>query len=222
MATASMPDKSKASPKAVGTFRVTGELAPLRVSSYDRFAGLLMTLLIFIGFIVVTLLLPKGVGVARVHRDRLQSATTTYFVLAMVGASVILLAIALIFLRNQIRPIRSLAEVADGAGAGVEFHQGPVAARHARRRQRQRHSPGCDRDRAHGTTSAAARGGARCEYSCGAVVHAASSANNAIENLRMSSRPIFKRCQWSHKRVPEEIKHVTAHRALHFVRHSHA
>ena len=45
MATASMPDKSKASPKAAGTFRVTGELAPLRVSSYDRFAGLLMTLL---------------------------------------------------------------------------------------------------------------------------------------------------------------------------------
>ena len=57
MATASMPDKSKASPKAVGTFRVTGELAPLRVSSYDRFAGLLMTLLIFIGFIVLTLLI---------------------------------------------------------------------------------------------------------------------------------------------------------------------
>jgi len=52
-----MPDKSKASANAAGTFRVKGELAPLRVSSYDRFAGLLMTLLIFIGFIVLTLLI---------------------------------------------------------------------------------------------------------------------------------------------------------------------
>lgn len=69
-------------------------------------------------WVEIRLLLPKGVGVARVHRDRLQSATTTYFVLAMVGASVILLAIALIFLRNQIRPIRSLAEVADAFGKG--------------------------------------------------------------------------------------------------------
>ena len=60
----------------------------------------------------------SGVAVARVHKDRLTSATTTYFVLAMVGASLILLSIALIFLRNQIRPIRRLAEAADAFGKG--------------------------------------------------------------------------------------------------------
>lgn len=69
-------------------------------------------------WIEIRLQLPGGVGVALVHRDRLQSATTTYFVLAMVGASVILLAIALLFLRNQIRPIRRLAEAADAFGKG--------------------------------------------------------------------------------------------------------
>jgi len=62
--------------------------------------------------------LAGGVAVARVHKDRLTSATTTYFVLAMVGASLILLAIALLFLRNQIRPIRRLAEAADAFGKG--------------------------------------------------------------------------------------------------------
>jgi two-component system osmolarity sensor histidine kinase EnvZ len=62
--------------------------------------------------------LASGVAVARVHRDRLTSATTTYFVLAMVGASLVLLAIALLFLRNQIRPINRLAEAADAFGKG--------------------------------------------------------------------------------------------------------
>lgn len=69
-------------------------------------------------WIEIRLQLPNGVGMARVHRDRLQSATTTYFILAMVGASVILLTIALLFLRNQIRPIRGLAEAADAFGKG--------------------------------------------------------------------------------------------------------
>ena len=69
-------------------------------------------------WIEIRLHLQNGVGVARVHRDRLQSATTTYFVLAMVGASVVLLAIALLFLRNQIRPIRGLADAANAFGKG--------------------------------------------------------------------------------------------------------
>ncbi len=62
-----------------------------------------------------------GVAVARVHKDRLTSATTTYFVLAMVGASLILVGIALVFLRNQIRPIRGLAAAADAFGKGRDI-----------------------------------------------------------------------------------------------------
>ncbi len=62
--------------------------------------------------------LDNGVGIARVHKDRLTSATTTWFILAIVAAGGILLAIALLFLRNQIRPIRRLAEAADSFGKG--------------------------------------------------------------------------------------------------------
>ena len=69
-------------------------------------------------YVDIRMQLPTGVAIARVHRDRLQSATTTYFVLAMAGASVVMLAIALLFLRNQIRPIRRLAAAADAFGKG--------------------------------------------------------------------------------------------------------
>jgi len=61
-------------------------------------------------------------GVLRVHtsRKRLDSTTTTIFVLWMVGSSLILLGIAIIFLRNQMRPIHRLADMADALGKGRE------------------------------------------------------------------------------------------------------
>jgi len=52
-------------------------------------------------------------------RKRVSSPTTYIFVMWMVGASLILLAIAIVFLRNQIKPIRRLAEAADDFGKGV-------------------------------------------------------------------------------------------------------
>lgn len=59
-------------------------------------------------------------GVLRVltPRKRLDSTTTTVFVLWMVGSSLVLLAIAIVFLRNQMRPIRRLARIADELGKG--------------------------------------------------------------------------------------------------------
>ena len=59
-------------------------------------------------------------GVLRVltPRKRLDSTTTTIFVLWMLGASLILLGIAVIFLRNQMRPIIRLADAADRLGKG--------------------------------------------------------------------------------------------------------
>jgi len=59
-------------------------------------------------------------GVMRViaSRKRLFSSTTYVFILWMVGTSVVLLAIAIFFLRKQIRPIRRLAEAADSFGKG--------------------------------------------------------------------------------------------------------
>jgi two-component system, OmpR family, osmolarity sensor histidine kinase EnvZ len=51
-------------------------------------------------------------------RKRVSSPTTYVFILWMISASSILLAIAIIFLRNQIRPIRHLSEAVDRFGRG--------------------------------------------------------------------------------------------------------
>lgn len=55
-----------------------------------------------------------------VSRKRLVSSTTYIFILWMVGTAALLLAIAVIFLRNQIRPISRLAGVMDAFGKGLE------------------------------------------------------------------------------------------------------
>ncbi len=51
---------------------------------------------------------------------RLESRTAMVFVAWMLGASCLFLFIAVIFLRNQIRPITRLAEAADSFGRGVD------------------------------------------------------------------------------------------------------
>ncbi|MBJ26209.1 MAG: two-component sensor histidine kinase [Alphaproteobacteria bacterium] len=53
-------------------------------------------------------------------RKRLDSSTTYIFVLWMVGTSLIVAALAILFLRNQIRPIRRLADAADAFGKGQD------------------------------------------------------------------------------------------------------
>ena len=62
--------------------------------------------------------LPEGVLRVVTQRKRLDSTTTDIFVLWMVGTSGLLLAIAVMFLRNQMRPVRTLARAADALGKG--------------------------------------------------------------------------------------------------------
>jgi two-component system osmolarity sensor histidine kinase EnvZ len=62
--------------------------------------------------------LPDGVLTATTSRKRLFSATTYIFVLWMVGSSLVLFAVATIFMRNQVRPIRRLAAAAKSFGKG--------------------------------------------------------------------------------------------------------
>ena len=64
--------------------------------------------------------LPDGVLQVMTPRKRITSSTTIIFVMWMVGTSLVLLAIAIVFLRNQMRPVRRLAEVADSFGKGGE------------------------------------------------------------------------------------------------------
>jgi two-component system osmolarity sensor histidine kinase EnvZ len=62
--------------------------------------------------------LPDGVLDVFVSRERLFSSTTYIFIMWMVGTSMVLFAIASIFMRNQVRPIRRLAAAADSFGKG--------------------------------------------------------------------------------------------------------
>jgi two-component system osmolarity sensor histidine kinase EnvZ len=62
--------------------------------------------------------LPDGVLDVVVDRERLFSSTTYIFVMWMVGTSLVLFAVAMIFMRNQIRPIRRLSAAVDSFGKG--------------------------------------------------------------------------------------------------------
>lgn len=64
--------------------------------------------------------LPDGVLEIVVPKKRLFSSTTYVFILWMVGTSLVLLAIAVFFLRRQIRPIRRLAQAAESFGKGIQ------------------------------------------------------------------------------------------------------
>ncbi|MEZ5667707.1 MAG: ATP-binding protein [Alphaproteobacteria bacterium] len=63
---------------------------------------------------------PDGVLNVIAPRERLFTSTSYIFVFWMVGASVVLFTIAIIFMRNQIRPIRRLARAADRFGKGQD------------------------------------------------------------------------------------------------------
>lgn len=54
---------------------------------------------------------------------RFYSSTSYVFIIWMVGSSILLFSIAIIFMRNQIRPIRRLASAAEAFGKGRELQQ---------------------------------------------------------------------------------------------------
>ena len=62
--------------------------------------------------------LPEGVLQVVVARRRLFSSTTYVFFLWMLGTSLVLLSMATVFMRRQVRPIKRLAQAADDFGRG--------------------------------------------------------------------------------------------------------
>jgi two-component system osmolarity sensor histidine kinase EnvZ len=62
--------------------------------------------------------LADGVMSVNVPRNRLYSSTTYIFMMWMLGSSLVLLAVATVFLRNQVKSLRRLAEAADSFGKG--------------------------------------------------------------------------------------------------------
>ncbi|MBT3360412.1 MAG: two-component sensor histidine kinase, partial [Rhodospirillales bacterium] len=69
-------------------------------------------------FVIIRVQLPDGIVEFITSRKRLFSSTTYIFVMWMVGSSLILFAVATLFMRNQVRPIRRLAIAADDFGKG--------------------------------------------------------------------------------------------------------
>lgn len=74
------------------------------------------------GRIAVFVQLPDTLMTTVAPENRVFSTSTYAFLLWMAGASILLLSIAVLFLRNQIKPIRRLAEAADAFGKGREIN----------------------------------------------------------------------------------------------------
>ena len=70
--------------------------------------------------VLIDVQLSNGVLHVVTARKRLFSTTTYIFLLWMVGSSLALFAVATIFMRNQVKPVRRLAEAADDFGKGRE------------------------------------------------------------------------------------------------------
>ena len=68
--------------------------------------------------VLVDVQLNSGVLTINIPRGRLYTATTYIFILWMVGSSVVLLSIATVFLRNQVKSMRRLAAAAEAFGKG--------------------------------------------------------------------------------------------------------
>ena len=68
--------------------------------------------------VLVDVQLDAGVLSVNIPRGRLFTATTYIFILWMVGSSLVLLAIATVFLRNQVKSLRRLAAAAEEFGKG--------------------------------------------------------------------------------------------------------
>ncbi|MBK8909600.1 MAG: HAMP domain-containing protein [Rhodospirillales bacterium] len=68
--------------------------------------------------VVVEVQLDEGVLRLVTTRKRLFSATTSVFVMWMVGTSLIVFAVATLFMRNQVKPVLRLAQAADDFGKG--------------------------------------------------------------------------------------------------------
>lgn len=75
---------------------------------------------------------PDGVLRVLAPMRRFFSSTTYIFILWMLGSSVLLFSIALIFMRNQIRPIRRLALAAEAFGKGRDVRFKPEGASEVR------------------------------------------------------------------------------------------
>ena len=80
----------------------------------------------------IRVLLDKNVMRVLARRSQAYASNSHNFLLWMGGSSLVLLGVAILFLRNQIRPILTLAEAAESFGKGREIEFRPRGAREVR------------------------------------------------------------------------------------------
>lgn len=84
--------------------------------------------------VVIQVELSDGLLTIQAPRERVYTSTSYTVFLWMAGLSLVFLLIAAIFLRNQVRPIRRLADAADAFGKGRDFEElTPAGATEVRR-----------------------------------------------------------------------------------------
>ncbi len=86
--------------------------------------------------VVVQIQLAEGVLQVVIPQERIFSTTTYAFILWMVGSSLIIFMVASLFMRNQVRPIQRLSEIAERFGKGEDItdtlkYQGALEVRNA-------------------------------------------------------------------------------------------
>lgn len=72
-------------------------------------------------YVDIRIQIKDGVMRTLALRSRVYATNTHIFIVWMVGASLVLILVAILFLRNQIRPIQRLAEAAEGFGKGRDM-----------------------------------------------------------------------------------------------------
>ncbi|HEY0354074.1 MAG TPA: HAMP domain-containing protein, partial [Enterovirga sp.] len=82
--------------------------------------------------IEIRVALKQGVLRVMARRSQAYASNSHIFLVWMIGTSLILLGVAILFLRNQIRPIQKLASAAEDFGKGREVEFRPRGAREVR------------------------------------------------------------------------------------------
>ena len=70
--------------------------------------------------VIIQVEVPEGLYTFQVPERRIYTPTTEVFIAWMIGSSILLSVIALLFMRNQVRPVRRLAEAAEAIGKGQD------------------------------------------------------------------------------------------------------
>jgi two-component system osmolarity sensor histidine kinase EnvZ len=83
-------------------------------------------------FIEIRIKVENGVWRILTKRSAAYASNSHIFMLYMIGTSLILVGVALAFLRNQIRPILRLADAAEEFGKGRDYDYRPTGAREVR------------------------------------------------------------------------------------------